>query len=47
MVLFTKDNIGADKPVPVVILSPMSFIGGPTIYGRTGIIKGYWDPKDQ
>ena len=27
VVLFTKENIDADKPVPVVNIPPMSFIG--------------------
>ena len=45
MVLFTKDNMGADKPVPVVILPPVRFIGGPTRQGRTGSIHVYWDPE--
>ena len=40
VVLFTKYNMGADKPVPVVILPPVSFIGCPTIHGRTGSIQG-------
>ena len=44
VVLFTKDNTDADKPVPVVILSPVRFIGGPTRQKRTGIIQGAWYP---
>ena len=35
VVLFTKENIYADKPVPVVNLPPVMFIGAPT---RQGII---------
>ena len=34
-----------DKPVPVVILPPVRFIGGPTSQVRTVRIQGYWDPK--
>ena len=44
MVLFTKDNMDADKPVPVVNLPPVSFIGGPSNQVRTGYIQGVWDP---
>ena len=29
VVIFTKENIYADKPVVVVILPPVRFIGGP------------------
>ena len=45
VVIFTKDHVDADKPVPVVILSPVSFIGGSTRSGRTGSIQGSWDPE--
>ena len=31
VVLFTKDNMDADKSVPVVILQPVSVVGGPTM----------------
>ena len=44
VVLFTKDNMDADKPVPVVNLPPVSFIGGPSNQVRTGYIQGVWDP---
>ena len=44
MVIFTKENMGSDKPVPVVILPPVRFIGRPTIQGITGRIQGSWDP---
>ena len=30
VVLFAKNNIDADKPVPVVNISPVIFIGGTT-----------------
>ena len=33
----------ADKPVPVVNLPPMMFIGTPSKQVRTGNIKGTWD----
>ena len=45
VVLFTKDNIGADKPVPVVILPPVRFIGGPTRQEKIGITQVSWDPE--
>ena len=45
MVLFTKENIDADKPIPVVILPLVKFIGGTTMHGRTGIIKGSREPE--
>ena len=41
-VLFTIDNIDADKPISVVILPTVMFIGGPTIQVREGSIQGYW-----
>ena len=44
VVLFTKDNTDADKPVIVVNLPPVSFIGGTSKQGRTGNIQGAWDP---
>ena len=31
VVLFTNENMGADKTVPVVIIPPVRFIGGPTM----------------
>ena len=43
MIIFKKENMGADKPVSVVILPPVRFIGGPTSKLITGIIKGSWD----
>ena len=45
MVIFTKDNIDADKPVPVVNISPVRVVGGPTRHGITGIIQGDWYPE--
>ena len=45
MVLFTKCNVDTDKPVLVVVLSPLRFIGGPTRQGRTGGIQGSWYPE--
>ena len=38
VVLFTKDNIDSDKPVLVVNLPPVRFIGDPIRQGRTGSI---------
>ena len=38
VVLFTKDNMDADKLVPVVNILPVMFIDGPTSQVRTGII---------
>ena len=34
----------SDKPVPVVNLPPVSFIGGTSKQGITGNIQGAWDP---
>ena len=34
-----------DKPVPVVNLPHVRFIGGPTNQGITGNIEGAWDPE--
>ena len=45
MVLFTEDNMDADKPIPVVIIPPERFIGIPTRQGITGSIQGSWDPE--
>ena len=45
MVLLTNNNMGADKPVPVVILPHVSFIGVPTRHGITGSIQGSWEPE--
>ena len=44
MVPFTKDNMDADKPFPVVNLPTVRFMGAPTRQGRTGSIQGPWDP---
>ena len=43
MVLFTKENTDADKPVPVVNLPPVRFIGGISKQGITGNIQGACD----
>ena len=45
MVLFTKESMDADKPVPLVNLSPVSFIGSPTNQEIKDNIQGYWDPE--
>ena len=42
MVLFTKDNMDADKPITLVILPPVRFIGGPISQGRKGSIQVSW-----
>ena len=42
VVVFTKDNMDADKSVPVVIIPTVRFIGGPTMRGITGSIQGSW-----
>ena len=44
VVLFTKENMGAEKSVPVVIIPPVRFIVGTTRHGITGNIQGSWDP---
>ena len=43
MFLFTKDNMEAYKPVPVVNLPPVSFIGETSKQGRSQNIQGAWD----
>ena len=43
VVIFTKENMDADKPVPVVNLPTVRFIGGHQKQGITGNIHGYWD----
>ena len=43
VVIFTKENMDADKFVPVVNILPVRFIGGPTRQVRTGSIQGSWD----
>ena len=45
LVIFTTDNIDADKPIPVVILPPVRFIGDPTIQKRTGSKQESWYPE--
>ena len=44
-VLFTKENIYADKPVPVVNLPPVRFIGAPTRQGIIVSIQGDCYPE--
>ena len=34
----------ADKPVPVLNILPVRFIGGPSKQGKTGNIQGAWYP---
>ena len=43
-ILFTKYNMEADKPVPVVNITPVRFIGGPSKKLLTVNIQGAWDP---
>ena len=45
MVLLKEDNMDADKPVPVVNIPHVRFIGGPTSDGITGRIQISWDPE--
>ena len=45
VVTFTNENMGAYKPVPVVIIPPVRFIGCPARKGRTVSIQGSWDPE--
>ena len=45
VVLFTKENTNAYKPVQVIIIPHVRFIGGTKSQGRTGSIQGSWDPK--
>ena len=44
VVLFTKEIMDVDKPVPVVILPPVRFIYRQTSKVTKGIIQGVWDP---
>ena len=43
-VLLSKETLYTDKPILVVNLQPLKFVGGTVNQGRTGKIKGYWDP---
>ena len=45
VLLFKKENMNTYKPVPVVILPPVRFIGGTTRQGITGIIQVSWYPE--
>ena len=45
MVLFKKENIDADKPVPVGNIPPVRFISAPTRQGITCTIQVDWDPE--
>ena len=45
VVIFTKYNMDADKPVTVVNLPPVMFKGSFTRQARNGIIQGSWDPE--
>ena len=42
VVIFTKENMEADNPVPVVNLPPVRFIGGPSKQGITENVQGAW-----
>ena len=43
--LFTRENMDSDKPVLMVNLPHVNFIGGTTNKVRTVNIKGSWDPE--
>ena len=43
MVLFTRYNMDADKPVPVVNLTLVRFMGVPKRHTRSGIIQVIWE----
>ena len=45
VVLFTKDHMDSDKPVTVVNLPPVRFIGGPKRQGREVSIQVSWYPE--
>ena len=45
MVIFTKENMYIYKPIPVVNIPHVRFIGGPKRQGRTGGIQGGWEPE--
>ena len=40
VVLYTQDNMDANKPFPVANIPPVRFIVGPTSQGIIGIIQG-------
>ena len=42
VVIFTKYNMESDKPVPVLNLPPVRFLGVPSKQVRTGNIQGVW-----
>ena len=39
MILFTKESMDEDKPVPVINILPVNFTGGPINQGITGNTK--------
>ena len=45
MVLFTKESLDVDKPILVVNLPLVRFIGGIQNQERTCNIQGVWDPE--
>ena len=45
VVLFTKENMNADKPFLVVNIPPVRFIGGPISQGIIDRIQVSWYPK--
>ena len=45
VVIFTKDNMDADKPVQVVNIPPVRFIGGPSKHGKNGQHSGSVVPR--
>ena len=45
MVLLTKEGMDADKPITVLNIPPLRFIGGTTRQVRTGNIQGAWYPE--
>ena len=44
VVLFTKDLMDAGKPIPVVNIIPMKFVGVPTNQGIKGNMQISLDP---
>ena len=43
VVIFTKENTDTYKPVPVVNIPSVRFIGGPSKQGSIENVQGYWD----
>ena len=45
VVIFTRDSMDTDKPISVVNIPPLGFVGGPTNNLIRGNMQVYWDPE--